>query len=337
MHDLLYDNPPMDFGLGHASHGLGPEYQLTDDGQLVHVTNSFSGSAGSGAAAASGASPTSTLVGNAHGLEIDLFWDASVTSAHNWQAIESSVISAAEIFTGLFINHDRINVEVGFGEVAGFAMSPDSLGESLSNGYLVDDATLTSALSHADAGLVHDGLMSANAIKALDGAAGSFFLTAAEAKALGLVAPAAGLDGAVGFSNALPISYGRASPAAGQFDAIAIAAHELSEIMGRVGLEGATLVDNFGDVFTNVFTPLDIFRYTAPGAVDLAPTSAYFSLNDGANRILPFNNPNNGGDAADWATSRLTNGDAFNAFSPPGNESVTLPDLLVMAALGYQT
>jgi hypothetical protein len=338
MQDLLFDNSHAGFDSPvHAALGLGQEYLLTDSDHLSEVSNASSGPGGSGGRGAGGVSPSSTLVGNSHGLEIDLIWDSSVTSAANWREIESSVISAAEIYTSLFNNHDVLNIAVGFGEVAGQALAPGALGESASEGYLVpNDGTVDAALGAADAGLVHAGLMAPNAVSALDAVAGSFFITSAEAKALGLVDPAAGLDGFIGFSNDAPISFGHLLPKASQYDAIGIAAHELSEIMGRVGLEGATLVDTVGDVFPSVYTPLDLFRYTAPGAPDVTPSAGYFSLNDGVTALLPFNDPSNGGDAADWATAPSTHGNAFNAFSPTGPSFVTPIDILAMAALGYQ-
>jgi len=338
MHDLLFDNPSADFssplhsGLGHSGLGLGQEYLLSDSDHLVAVSNTFGGPGGSGGAGASGVSSTSTLVGNAHGLEINLIWDSSVTSASNWKAIESSVISAAKIFTTLFTNQDLLNIEVGFGEVAGFALAPGALGESASNGYIVpNDGTVDAALGAADAGLVQAGLMAPNATSALDGVAGAnFFITSGEAKALGLVDPVAGLDGAIGFSNDAPISFGHLLPRASQYDAIGIAAHEISEVMGRVGLEGASL-----GPFNNVYTPLDIFRYSAPGAPDVTPGPGYFSLNDGVTDLLPFNNPLNGGDSADWAATPVTRGNAFDAFASTGLTLVTPVDVLTMAALGY--
>lgn len=337
MFDLLFDNPPAEspVALEHVSLGLGlgQEYLLTDSDHLVEVSNSFDGPGGSGGAGAEAASPTSTLVGNAHGLEIDLIWDSSVASAPNWKAIESSVISAAEIFTTLFTNHDVLNIAVGYGEVAGSALAPDALGESASLGYIVpNDGTVDAALGAADTGLVHAGLMSPNAVSALDGVAdANFFITSADAKALGLVDPAAGLDGFIGFSDTAPISFGHLLPKSSQYDAIGIAAHELSEVMGRVGLEGATL-----GPFNNVYTPLDEFRYTAPGAPDLTPSAGYFSLNDGKTDLLPFNDPNNGGDAADWATAPVTHGNSFDAFATTGPAFVTPVDLLTMVALGYK-
>jgi hypothetical protein len=70
---------------------------------------------------------------------------------------------------------------------------------------------------------------------------------------------------------------------------------------------------------------------TAAGAAD------YFSLNDGGVALNTYNNPTNGGDAADWATLPANTLDSFDAFANPGvRMQVTANDLLEVAALGYQ-
>jgi hypothetical protein len=100
----------------------------------------------------------------------------------------------------------------------------------------------------------------------------------------------------------------------------------LTEVMGRVGMEGTR----------NEYTALDLFRYTAPGTHDLTPTSGYFSLDNGATNLGAYNNPKNGGDAADWASSMPPN-DAFNAFGSPGLvDQVSTSDFKEVSALGYQ-
>jgi len=334
MFDPFFENLHINFNSPDTvGAGLGQAYLLTSSDQLVATSNALGGPGQSGVAAAGGASPASTLVGNPHGLEINLIWDSSVTSAQNWQSIESSVVSAAKIFTNLFHNHDILNIAVGFGEVAGSALAPGALGESESFAYLVpNDGTINAALAAADAGLVHIGVMAPDATSALEGVPNSdFIITSANAKALGLVDPTAGLDGFIGLSDTAPISFGQIVPSGSQYDAIGLAAHELSEVMGRIGLAGASL-----DGVNSFYTPLDVFRYTAPGTPDLAPSAGYFSLNDGFTQILPFNDPNNGGDAADWATAPVTRHNAFDAFASTGPAVVTGADLLTMAALGYR-
>ena len=99
-------------------------------------------------------------------------------------------------------------------------------------------------------------------------ASGNFFVASAEAKALGLVkATTSGVDGYIGLgvsSIYYPASGGHISPS--QYDAVGVAAHELSEVMGRTGMLGAALGGK-----TNVYTPLDLFRFTAPAWCPACP------------------------------------------------------------------
>jgi hypothetical protein len=316
---------------------LSQQYLLTDSDHLILVNSSQTGAPSHGGPPTNGTgSPTSTLVGASTGLQIDLIWDASVQKASNWQAIEAAVVSAAQIYTSLFSNHVVLNIAVGFGEVAGQAMGPGDLGESESFGYLASYATAVNALTASDAGLAKAGLMSANATSALHSLSGeSFFITSAQAKALGLVnGTSTAIDGYIGLATGSSMFFPAAGGTIGhnQYDALGVAAHELSEVMGRLGLEGASLGGT-----KNVYSLLDIFRYTSNGVPDITPTAGYFSLNDGATNLDTYNNPNNGGDAADWATLAANSTNAYDAFDNPGvTTQVTATDLLEVAALGYQ-
>jgi hypothetical protein len=327
------------FDLPHPSHShggtlpLGPEYLLTDSGQLVGFHGNASGSAStttSGAASAD-SSPASTLVGPSTGLQINLIWDASVKSNANWAAIESSIVAAAQIFTQQFANHVVINIAVGFGELNGAAMSSNALGESQSAGYITNFATTVNALRNADAAMgLGNNLTNNNAPTSAN-----FFVTSGEAKALGLVAGGStAIDGYIGIGSSSAISFTAAATgriAANQYDATGVAAHEISEVMGRIGMEGATL-----GRYQHVDTPLDLFRYSAPAVRDLTPTSGYFSLDGGRTSLATFNNPANGGDAADWA-SGFSARDSFNAFGTPGViAQVSKADIQAVEVLGYR-
>jgi hypothetical protein len=102
-------------------------------------------------------------------------------------------------------------------------------------------------------------------------------------------------------------------------------------VMGRIGTEGSKLGS-----YTNVDTPLDLFRYTAAGVRDLTPTGAYFSLDGGVTSLAVFNNPANGGDAADLASLQANAQNAYNAFGAPGALNVVTPnDLQMVQALGF--
>ncbi len=332
-------------GLNHDRGGgllpVGSEYLLTDDDHVLPmmasqaIPSAHNTITGFSSGAQASGSPASTLVGASSGLQIDLIWDASVKTSASWSAIESAVVSAAQIYTSAFSNHTVLNIDVGLGEVGGTKLGSNDLGESESNAYLTSYATVQSALTTSDAGLVHAGQMSANAVSALvTKKLSPLSDCSAEAKALNLVSPAASsVDGYIGLGTS-----GLYFPAAGgsikssQYDAVGVAAHELSEVMGRIGLEGSNLGSH-----RDIYTPLDIFRYSAANTPDTTPTAGYFSLNDGATVLDAYNNPANGGDGADWATSSANHLNAYDAYGTPGViTQVTTADLLEVAALGFQ-
>lgn len=327
------------FGLDGGQHTtLGQEYLLTDSGQLV--TSHSSGSVSSTTHSTSSLSgPSSTLVGSSSGLEINLIWDSSVRSSANWSAIETAIISAAQIYTQAFSNHVVVNIAVGFGEIDGSTLSSNALGESESYGYITNYSTVETAMSSADHSLVSNGLMSSNALTADSPPTGAnFFVTSAEAKALGLVSGSStAIDGYIGIANSSLIYFSGGTIGKAQYDAVGIAAHEISEVMGRISMDGGTLSQ-----YKDVYTPLDLFRYEASGVRDLTATTGYFSATDGSGGSTnqnTYNNPQNGGDSGDWASTGAANAvvnDAYDAFGTPGVIThVSSTDLLEDASLGY--
>lgn len=313
--------------------GLGHWYLLHSDGQL----SSSRGPSTSGIAAHGlSNSPLSTLVGTTTGLEIDLMWDVSVRTASDWSAIESAVTTAAKIFTSAFSDHVVLNIAVGLGEVGGALLGSGALGESESNGYIVNYQTAESALTTADAGLLtsHGSQTSVLADAALSAA--NFFITSAEAKALHLVSGAStAIDGYIGLTNSpalLDFPANGAAIKSTQYDAVGVAAHEISEVMGRIGMQGETLGQ-----FKHVYTPLDLFRYSAVNTPALSVGNGYFSIDRGKTNLNTYNNPANGGDSADWASRSSNTLDALDAFANPGVlMNLTATDLLQVASLGYQ-
>src|SRR5205807_376203 len=113
---------------------------------------------------------------------------------------------------------------------------------------------------------------------------GTFLISEAQAKALGLIGgnveragKTGGYDGYVGFGNLSKWNYASSPAVSGTVDLVGAAEHEFSEIMGRY----AQLTPG------SDYSVLDMFRYAAPGVRNLtsAPTSgytsAYFSLDNG--------------------------------------------------------
>lgn len=327
------------------NNSLGQEYLTNDAGSVTPAlgATTHSGTMNSVATSTNSSVHAQTLVGSASGLQIDLIWDSSVAGAP--RGFMRAIVDAAEYYTTLFSNHEVLNIHVGYGEIAGSPMASNALGESESYGYLTNYATVTAAL-------MSDGFSFSAANEPTNS---QFFVTSADAKTLGLADPTSGLDGYVGFSTLSGTGYSwhRAAGADGsntgtasnQFDLQSVALHEISEVMGRIGMEGQIVSGQHTD------TPLDLFNYQGSGVLALSGNGGYFSINDGTTNLGTYNDASvNGGDIADWASAASTTqsqtiglpsgvnvSDAYDAFLFPGyNGDVSQSDILELTALGYK-
>jgi hypothetical protein len=231
-------------GADGSSFGVQPqEYLLNDSGQgsAIFGATAQSPMSNGPVAASTGSLPAQTLVGSPNGLQFDLIWDPSVADAP--RGFTQAVVDAAKLYSTLFSNKAVINIAVGYGEIGGTQLPSFALGATDPFGYLTDYQTVTSVLSH-------DGF----AFSATnEPTGGQFFITSADAKAMGLVDPTAGLDAFMGFSNLSGTGFSwntSASPnglnrgtGPNQFDLQAVAEHEISEAMGRLGIEGTAIIN----------------------------------------------------------------------------------------------
>jgi hypothetical protein len=306
---------------------LGQELLLHDSGELTSA-----GAAAPSTPVGSGTGTqalTPTLVGHAGGLQFNLIWDSSVAGAP--AGFEHAAIAAAKYYSNLYSNDEVINLHIGFGEIGGSSLSPGALGESESYGYMAPYNVVDSALQRDASSSSYQQSADASLTSVNPTGAGQFFVTSADAKALGLLNGAStALDGYIGLSSAYPLDYH--TNVAGnhigpnQYDAIGIIKHEISEVMGRVGSVGAVMG-------ADVYTPLDLFRYLGNGVRDLTPSAGYFSVDHGATNLGVYNNPLNGGDAADWTPSLI--GDSYGD-GYAGHRAVASPtDIIENAVLGY--
>jgi hypothetical protein len=296
---------------------------------LFVIGDAGTGSAGSfkfiSGGLAAPAPTTVTTTGSA--LTIEITWDTSVASAPS--AFMTGVIAAAQAIEASFNNAVTINLDVGYGEIAGTSMGSGALGESESYLQLVGYASLRAALvahnSDATTAAVLASLPSNQPVN------GNIWVTTAQAKALGLAsANGIGLDGYIGLGSAYAFTYGTGgSVAAGTYDFNAVVSHEITEVMGRMMLTGGTIGS-----YTNSYDLLDLLHYSAPGVRDFsAATPGYFSANGGVTNGGTFNTVS-GGDAADWASSMGNN--AFDAFSNSGVVNpVTSGDIAELNAIGW--
>ncbi|MHB8527895.1 MAG: NF038122 family metalloprotease [Caulobacteraceae bacterium] len=257
-------------------------------------------------------------------MKINVVFDSSASGAP--AGFVQAVDAAAGFWDATITNPISITIDFGYGEIAGQSIGPGALAESESYGYYftysqVRAALAASAISPSD----HTSLVGLPLSDPTAG--GQFFVTTAEANALSL-APGNVPDGYVGLSSAVPFTFDPANRAvAGKFDAVGALEHEISEVLGRIGDLG---MDQFQG--SNVYDPIDLFRYSSPGARNLTPGPGSFSI-DGQHLLQAFNDPANGGDAADWNPAVL--GDSFGDGAPGVAGLVSPVDLAEMDTLGY--
>jgi hypothetical protein len=270
----------------------------------------------------------STMVGAAGGLQFDLVWDSSVSSAP--AGFRSAAIAAATYYTQMFSNPETITIDVGWGEVGGTAIGSGSLSESSSARTYEPYSAVRSALLK-DAGSSSYQAQADSTLPATDPLGARFYyITTAEAKGLGLMS-GTGVDGAMGLCSAVPYDFNAPTipMQSNQYDAIGAFEHEISEVMGRIGAVGSL----YG---SGMYTPLDLFRYSSPGVRDttIGPTSPYFSIDSGATNLGTYNNPATGGDASDWV--RTLSGDSYGGGYHGLTMTVSPTDLIEDSVLGYR-
>ena len=226
----------------------------------------------------------------------------------------------------MFSNDITVTLGFGWGEVNGTPLPDDAAASTQSTGTLESYAALRQALANSPARVAQ---VTAAALPSQNPTSGGqFVLTTALKKATGLGDPNSGeVDGYVGVNAGLDWSTNQNAIAPTQFDLVGAIEHEVSEALGRLG----SLSSSYG---AGVYAPMDLFRYSDVGERALSPGAGYFSL-QGHRMLQPFNDPTQGGDAADWLPSVASDsfGDAYQGSASP----MTSVDLKVMRALGYRT
>lgn len=230
-----------------------------------------------------------------------------ITSVHNAFALAASMLTAH--FS------DNININITVQATA----APGVLGQSSTSLYGFGFTSIRNALfgdkkTADDITATGSSGSFASTLTDPTAGAGNWWVAKAQAKALGLIGDDLTTDGTFTFGTSYAYDY---NPADGitvnQFDFVGVAMHEVSEIMGRIGLEGYKLDGTNPGYMLN-----DLFRYTGPGARGYASNGGgvFFSIDGGNTLLYGYNNAaSNGGDASDWASG---GNDAFNAFNSPG-------------------
>jgi hypothetical protein len=246
----------------------------------------------------------------------------------NAAAAQAAWIAAASAFSADFTDNIHINITVD--AVAGTGV----FGQS--NTFLVGGSFATIQNKLQGDAKTADDFTAIGASGSLFGSdptagAGNWWATTAQAKAIGLIADNLSTDGTTTFGAGNPFSFS-GTPGLGSYDFQGVAAHEISEVMGRLGLSGGTIGST-----ANSYSIIDLFSYTGAGTRGLtAGAGENFSINNGTTLLKLYNNAlSNGLDTRDWAPG--TN-DSFNQFSNSGVVNpVSTVDLQELDVIGYDS
>ena len=229
--------------------------------------------------------------------------------------------AAAKVFTDAFSNDIHINITVDA------LTNPSVFGESfpgfvsISYADLFDQVVAYASTQYNAIAIGPGGSMTPT--DPTNGT-GTWQLTRAQAKALGYIPDDMKDDGGTTFG--VENSFTFSGPiASGTYDFQGIAAHEISEVMGRFGLSGGN----------KTFSLIDNFSYTGAGMKSLGGGAGnFFSIDNGVTLLKEFNDSAaNHLDTRDWAGG--TN-DSFNQFSDSGVvNAVSAIDLELMNVIGY--
>lgn len=267
-----------------------------------------------------------TALSSARALTFNITYDSSTVGAPS--GFFSAFQDAINFYQDHYSDPITVNIQVGWGQIGGQNLTPGILGESwINNQEYYNYSQVVSALA-GDATSPADATAIANLPATYPVANAQFAIADAEAKALGLLAGnTAGLDGYVGFDNSVAYTFDPNNRSVlGKYDFIGLAAHEITEVMGRFGMlqTGPNSI---------LYSPIDLFRYLSPGTLNTLPANgAYFSINGGVTSINTFNGTG-GGDLTDWAgaTRDPYNHDLTKSFE----ESESAGDVTLMDVLGY--
>jgi hypothetical protein len=258
----------------------------------------------------------------------------NVNFGANAPAAQAAWIAAAAVFTSNFTDNIHINI------IVDAVTDPQAFGSSESAQVFPLTYANLRTLLVADATTANDNIAlgPGGSLPVADptNGAGTFFVTRAQAKALRVIADDQANDGTTTFGSANPFTF--SGPIAPEtFDFQGVAAHEISEVLGRIG---------FKNTPANSFSLLDLFSFTGPGKRDLVGgPNNNFSIDNGTTLLKLFNDPTSPGlgqglDSRDWAVDPATGEpgtpDSFNQISAPSVVNpVSAVDLQLLDVIGY--
>ena len=286
-------------------------------GPLATLLTDTSGTSDPGSSAGSGGATTDTVSVAGSGLVFNNTFEPGVT-------FESNIVSAEQALAGLWTNSVTLNldfqaVNAGINGLMAFNSWPSFVD--------VTYAQLKAALtSHATTSYALAAVAALPVADPNPAGGNDWALPEAYARMLGLSSSTATFDDTVTLNTSYSWSYRQ--------DVVNAMEHEISEGgMGRVG--------GLGDQ-NNVWSTMDLFRYTSTGAPDYTDgrdgVTTFFSYNGGTTlSTLSFNNEYNSSDVQVNTddTADFTQQDVFGISNPGETNTLSLTDEEIIDVLGW--
>lgn len=280
-------------------------------------------------------------------MTLDVTYDSSVTGDLTGAQVtqfETAFNAVAARFDAAITNPITVNIYVSVGSINGNANNNTMALPANNDSGSYDTVTSMAGSSGTSFSNTKAALQGVGDTIGADPTGGAaFYMPQAEVKALALspitYPTSQPYDGYIGFSSSFSLFSFSGTPAKSQVSFQAAAEHEIEEVLGRT-----SYLNNSGStLYQSVATPMDLFRYTAPGVTSYTPntpnggTPAYASTNGGVTDLGTFADQSTGGDRTDWQTPANTaSTDAQNALFTQGkNEGLSISDEDVLKGLGY--
>lgn len=295
---------------------------------------------------------------SAGGLTINISYDSSVTALMTsnpllYTEYTAAVQQAVNFYQSAIKTPMSVNISFGWGEVGGNTISGGSIGQSSTYYSVYSYQTFYNAvagvLDSPTASAVQKAAFTTLSPTDPTGGLGRFYISTSQQKALGL-GSYTGTDGFVGLNSTVAYGWTQPNTAFNGYDAVGAIEHEISEVLGRYDLLGASTSPTEQN-----YTLLDFFHYAAAGGASNAAfgsaagvlnepfvagynasLQSYFSYN-GTTITLPYDTPSqvaSGNDVADWTNSVLN--DSYGFAFTGATEVVSPTDLQELNVLGYE-
>jgi len=215
-------------------------------------------------------------------MKFNLTYGPDIANAPD--GFKATVEAVAAFFESTFTDPVTINVKVERGLSGGLLGHSDY---ALTGPYTF--AQITTALAQE----THSGsdVIALAHLPTVDPISGThaYYMTSAQAKALGLQGPSNALDGTVQFANNPPFDYDRSDGITpGSYDFYGTVAHELSEVMGR---ELNAIGNEVQTGKPNGYYPFDLFKYSAAGVPTFVGTPRAISRRTAASPTWTTSTP----------------------------------------------